>query len=68
MVYRGHMLFYKKNYGGFWTVILRLMMAMLSLIKLLIWGTAYLIPEWRNRAQKELRSNADVVRLCWNLA
>jgi N-acetylglucosaminyl-diphospho-decaprenol L-rhamnosyltransferase len=68
MVYRGHMLFYRKNYGPFWTVMLRAMLAALSLFKIVIWGAAFVWPGWRERAQKELRSNVDVVKLCWNLA
>ena len=67
MVYRGHILFYEKNYGSFRTTILRLMLGGLSLLKLLPWGVAYLIPGQRDRAQKELRSNIDVIRLCIKL-
>jgi GT2 family glycosyltransferase len=68
MVYRGKMLFYRKNYGPLRTGLLRLLFGGLSLIKMLPWGVAYVLPQWRERAQKELRSNLDVVRLCWKLA
>jgi GT2 family glycosyltransferase len=67
MVYRGKMLFYRKNYGPLRTGLLRLLFGCLSLIKMLPWGVAYVLPQWRERAQKELRSNLDVVRLCWKL-
>lgn len=67
MVYRGKMLFYKKNYDLLRTSVLRLMLGSLSLTKLVIWGGAYALPKWRDRAQKELRSNTDVVKLCIKL-
>jgi GT2 family glycosyltransferase len=67
MVYRGKMLFYRKNYGLLRTALLRLLFGSLSLIKMLPWGVAYILPRWRDRGQKELRSNLDVVRLCWDL-
>jgi len=67
MVYRGKMLFFKKNYGPFRTAALRAMLAGLSLAKIVIWGVAFALPGWRERAQKELRSNLDVVKLCWKL-
>lgn len=68
MVYRGHMLFFKKNYGPICTAVLRIMLGGLSLFKLLIWGAAMPWPTWHERAQKELRSNLDVIHLCWKLA
>jgi GT2 family glycosyltransferase len=68
MVYRGKMLFYQKNYGPLRTTGLRLMLAGLSLAKMLPWGAALISPGCRERAQKELHSNLDVVRLCWKLA
>jgi GT2 family glycosyltransferase len=67
MVYRGKMLFFRKNYGPFRTAALRMLLAGLSLAKIGIWGVAFLWPGWRERAQKELRSNVDVVKLCWKL-
>jgi N-acetylglucosaminyl-diphospho-decaprenol L-rhamnosyltransferase len=67
MVYRGHMLFFKKNYGPFRATALRAMLGSLSLVKMVIWGAAFVLPGWRDRAQKELRSNLDVVKLCWEL-
>jgi GT2 family glycosyltransferase len=67
MVYRGKMLFFRKNYGPFRTAALRVMLAALSLVKMVIWGATFVLPGWRERGQKELRSNIDVVRLCWNL-
>jgi GT2 family glycosyltransferase len=67
MVYRGKMLFYKKNYGALKTGILRLMLGALSVLKLNAWGIAFIIPRWRERAWKEISSNLDVVHLCWKL-
>ena len=68
MVYRGHMLFFQKNYGPLRTTALRVMLAGLSLAKIAAWGVAFLIPGQRERAQKELSSNLDVVKACWKLA
>jgi GT2 family glycosyltransferase len=68
MVYRGKMLFFQKNYGPFRTTALRVLLAGLSLAKIVIWGVAFVLPVWRERAQKELHSNVDVVELCWKLA
>lgn len=67
MVYRGKMLFFKKNYGQLRSVIFRIMLGILSLIKLLVWGLAYIFPSFRERSRRELNSNLDVVRLCWKL-
>ncbi len=68
MVYRGKMLFFEKNHGALRAGLLRFMFAALSLFKLAIWGAAYWLPGKRERARQELRSNLDVVKLCWSLA
>lgn len=68
MVYRGKMLFYRKNYGPERTAMLRLMLGILSLAKLLIWGIAFVLPAKREQARKELRSNMETLELCWKLA
>jgi GT2 family glycosyltransferase len=68
MVYRGKMLFYQKNYDPLRTGLLRLMFGGLSVVKMLPWSLAYILPRWRERAQKELKSNAEVIELCWRLA
>jgi len=68
MVYRGKMLFYKKNYGALKTGILRVMLGALGVLKLNAWGIAFLVPRWRDRAWKEISSNLDVIHLCWKLA
>jgi GT2 family glycosyltransferase len=67
MVYRGKMLFYKKNYGLLRTWALRLILFGLSLAKIVGWGAAYLLPNKRKWAQNELSSNMDVLKLCWSL-
>lgn len=67
MVYRGKLMFYKKNYGFINTLILRVIFFMMSLLKLLVWCVGYVIPSQNNRAKKELRSNLDVMGLCLNL-
>jgi GT2 family glycosyltransferase len=67
MVYRGKMLFFRKNYGPFRTVLLRVMLASLSLAKMLVWGVVYVLPGRRDLARKELHSNSEVLELCWDL-
>jgi GT2 family glycosyltransferase len=68
MVYRGKMLFFKKNHSWLRAGALRAMLGGLSLFKMVAWGAALVWPQWRERARKELSSNADVVKLCWKLA
>jgi len=67
MVYRGKMMFYKKNYGFFSTLLLRLIFFVMSLLKLLVWCVGFVIPSRNEQAKKELRSNLDVMGLCLNL-
>ena len=67
MVYRGKMLFYKNNYGLLRTGILRIMLGILSSIKLLFWALIWILPNLRERAKLELDSNLDVIKLCIKL-
>jgi len=67
MVYRGKMMFYKKNYGFLNTLLLRLLFFVMSLLKLLVWVVGFFIPSRNDQAKKELRSNLDVMGLCLNL-
>ena len=67
MVYRGKMMFYKKNYGFISTLLLRALFFVMSLLKLLVWCVGYFIPSRNDQAEKELRSNLDVMALCVNL-
>lgn len=67
MVYRGKMLFYKKHYGPLRTAALRALLGGLSLSKLFWWRIAGAWPRWREQAHKEMRSNIDVVKLCYKL-
>jgi GT2 family glycosyltransferase len=64
LVYRGKLLFFCKHYGQLRTLLLRLMLASVSMFKAVCWGFAWLMPRWRERARHELASNMDVVRLC----
>lgn len=68
MVYRGKMLFYQKHYGFLMTMLLRLMLGLLSLVKMILWAFTYFLPRKRDLSQKELRSNLDVIKLCVTLA
>jgi GT2 family glycosyltransferase len=67
MVYRGKMLFYQKNYGYLKTLLLRLVLGLMSLLKLIAWSVGFLLPGRNELAKKELRSNLDVMALCLNL-
>jgi len=67
MVYRGKLLFYKKNYGWLRTAALRLIFGVLGVMKALVWVLAYPVPKMRERAKMELNSNIEVIKLCWNV-
>lgn len=67
MVYRGKMLFFRKNYGSQRTWALRVMLAVLSLGKMVVWATLFVFPQRRDLARKELHSNFEVLKLCWKL-
>jgi GT2 family glycosyltransferase len=67
MVYRGKMLFFRKNYGPLQTGMLRLVFGYLSLAKMVVWGISLVFPNCRERARRELGSNLDVITLCWKL-
>jgi N-acetylglucosaminyl-diphospho-decaprenol L-rhamnosyltransferase len=67
MVYRGKMLFFRKNYGRVRTGLLRLMLGILSVFKLLIWAAGFVFPINKTRLRRELHSNLDVIKLCWRL-
>jgi len=67
MVYRGKLLFYKKNYGFVRTFLLRVLFFVMSLLKLFVWIFAALVPRRNEQAKKELRSNLDVMALCIHL-
>lgn len=66
MVYRGKILFYQKNYDATRTLMLRAMLGGLSLSKMAYWGALSLLPPQRERAQKELKSNVEVVQICYH--
>lgn len=68
MVYRGKLLFYKKNYGFFQALTLRIVLGLLSILKLIAWEFISIFPKWKDRAKKEIESNLEVVKLCWKLA
>ena len=67
MVYRGKLLFYKKNYGFLRTLALRTLLGILSLGKMIFWVSIYLLPNRRERVKREWGSNFEVVKLCLNL-
>jgi N-acetylglucosaminyl-diphospho-decaprenol L-rhamnosyltransferase len=67
MVYRGKMLFFKKNYGVAYEMLLRGTLGALTAAKVVAWCVAWMLPSMQTRARQELRSNADVLQLCVRL-
>jgi GT2 family glycosyltransferase len=67
MVYRGKMLFYRKYYGFLRSTALRVMIGLLSMVKMIGWVSMLLFPKWRDRSYLELRSNISVLWLCCRL-
>ena len=67
MVYRVKMLFYRKNYGAIREFLLRAMFGTLTLAKVGAWSVAWPLHSLKRRAERELRSNLDVLRLCVKL-
>ncbi len=67
MVYRGKLLFYKKRYSGLLTFGLRMLFGTLTFAKTLAWSAALAIPGRQSIARRELRSNLDVLALCFRL-
>ena len=63
LVYRGKLLFFQKHYHPARAFLLRLLFAIVSLVKLPVWGLAWLIPPWRERSRQEILSNIRVLRL-----
>ena len=67
MVYRGKMLFYRKNYGTASAAVHRLLLGALTTLKLVWWSATAALPRRRDRAMRELKSNVEVLRLCVRL-
>jgi hypothetical protein len=67
LVYRGKMLFYQKHYGFLKLLLLRVMLGVLSFVKMIVWAFRILPLHNRDLAKKEIRSNLDVIRLCIRL-
>jgi GT2 family glycosyltransferase len=68
MVYRGKLLFYQKHYGFLRTSLLRVLLGILSFVKMMAWAFVFLLPSRRNIAQKEIQSNLDVIKVCVSFA
>lgn len=64
MVYRGKLLFFRKNYGLMRTFLLRALYALLSIGKIFLWISFLLSPQKHAQARAEIRSNADIISLC----
>lgn len=63
-VYRGKILFYRKNYGWPREIVLRLTLAAISVGKIALWSFTLLVPIWLQRTLNEWRSNWQVFRTC----
>ena len=64
LVYRGKILYFHKNMGHFQANILRLMCVVITGLKMVFWSLIFIWPHSRNRTRVELRSNADILKLC----
>ena len=64
LVYRGYLLFFTRHRGVFQTVLVRLMFTIICLLKLPFWMVNYMVPERRNLAGEEVRSNWSIIRMC----
>lgn len=64
LIYRGKLLFFRKHYGPLKTLLVRTLFAGTSALKLPVWAATWLLPSRRARADNELRSNVEVLRLC----
>lgn len=64
MVYRGKILFYRKNYRRARELALRMMLASVSAAKLAVWAAARALGLLPDRAVKEFNSNREVFALC----
>lgn len=65
MVYRGKLLFFLKNYGLLRQSALRLVLAGTALGKMFVWSAGWCLRSLRGRAAAEIRSNLEVLELCW---
>jgi GT2 family glycosyltransferase len=67
MVYRGKLMFYVKNYSVARQLGLRVLFAAAAAIKLGIWALGWTVRSLRSRARAEIRSNLEVLALCWKV-
>jgi N-acetylglucosaminyl-diphospho-decaprenol L-rhamnosyltransferase len=67
MVYRGKLMFYCKNYGVVRQFGLRALFAATAALKLGVWMAGWVIRSLRSRAKAEIRSNLEVLELCWKI-
>jgi GT2 family glycosyltransferase len=64
MVYRGKLLFYRKNYSAVRAGMLRVLLGLATLSKLPVWLLAAMLPRVRSTAVRELKSNLHLLKLC----
>jgi GT2 family glycosyltransferase len=63
LVYRGYLLFFHKHRSFLEIILLRLMFIGVCAIKLLFWWVSALIPQFKERAKHEVRSNMDILNM-----
>jgi hypothetical protein len=68
MVYRGKLMFYCKHYSLTSQLGLRALLAAAAAGKMLVWAGGWLLRSLRNRARAEIRSNIEVLALCWTVS
>jgi len=62
--YRGRLLFFRKHYSLSAEIVVRMLYAVSSLVKLAVWGGVQLMPNMRKRAKNELQSHRDILKMC----
>ncbi|GAJ24521.1 unnamed protein product, partial [marine sediment metagenome] len=67
LVYRGRMLFARKHYSRLYSAAQRAMFGAAAMGRLGIWLAAAALPQWRDIARKQVRSNAETLGLCFDL-
>lgn len=63
-VYRGKLLFYRKNRHWFKYLVLRFALAAIAAAKFMVWTTRAVLPWRRDSAIAEAKSNLEILRLC----
>jgi N-acetylglucosaminyl-diphospho-decaprenol L-rhamnosyltransferase len=67
LVYRGRMLFARKNYSRCYAIAQRCLFAGAAIGRLAVWHAAWVLPHWRRLARQQVETNCEILRLCFAL-